>query len=158
MSVKSIQFAVCTHIATMLGFWHGEAFTSSQIADSMNAEPSYVRRAIAKLAKAGIVATTRGKSGACTLARAPEAITLLDIYRAAEAPPASIPHAYAVQEACPVSMVFQPSMRHMLEHAQTAFEAALGQRTVADLVADIRAAHRDAGTREFGRPAPRQVA
>jgi Rrf2 family protein len=158
MSVKSIQFAVCTHIATMLGFWHGEAFTSSQIADSMNAEPSYVRRAIAKLAKTGIVATTRGKSGACMLARAPESITLLDIYRAAEAPPAALPHAYRVQEACPVSMVFQPSLSHMLDHAQAAFEAALSQRTVADLVADIRAAHRAAGTREFGRPAPRQVA
>jgi len=158
MSVKSIQFAVCTHIATMLGFWHGEAFTSSQIADSMNAEPSYVRRAIAKLAKAGLVATTRGKSGACTLARAPESITLLDIYRASEAPPAAIPHAYQVQHSCPVSKVFQPSMGHMLDHAQSAFEAALAQRTVADLVAEIRAAHLAAGTSEFGRPAPRRAA
>jgi len=153
MSVKSIQFAVCTHIAALLGFWHGEPFTSAQIADSLNAEPSYVRRAIAKLTKAGLVMTTRGKSGASMLARAPETITLLDIYRAAEAPPAAIAHAYAVQPACPVSVMFQPSMTHMLEHAQNAFETALAQRTVADLVADIRAAHGDAAAKGFARPA-----
>jgi len=153
MSVKSIQFAVCTHIAAVLGFWHGEPFTSSQIADSLNAEPSYVRRAIAKLTRAGLVTTTRGKSGASMLARAPETITLLDIYRAAEAPPAAIAHAYPVQPACAVSAVFQPSMGNMLDHAQAAFEAALAERTVADLVADIRAAHGEAGAHGFVRPA-----
>lgn len=153
MSVKSIQFAVCTHIAAVLGFWHGAPFTSAQVADSLNADPSYVRRAIAKLARAGLVTTTRGKSGACMLARAPETITLLDIYRAAEAPPAAIPHAYAVQPACPVSVMFRPSMANMLDHAQAAFEAALAQRTVADLVAEIRAAHGDAPGRVFARPA-----
>jgi Rrf2 family protein len=141
MSIKSIQFAVCTHIAAMLGFRHGEPCTSSQIADSLNAEPSYVRRAIAKLTRAGLVKTTRGKSGASVLARAPEAITLLDIYRAAEAPPASAAHAYPVQPACPVSVAIQPCMADLLAHAQSAFEAALAQRTVADLVADLRAAN-----------------
>jgi DNA-binding IscR family transcriptional regulator len=141
MSVRSLQFAVCTHIATVLAYWYGESFTSAAIADSVNAEPSFVRRSVAKLTRAGLVVTTRGKSGASTLARAPEAITLLDIYRAAEAPPAASPHAYAVQPACPVSVGIQPGMAGMLEGAQAAFEAALGQRTLAELVADIRAAN-----------------
>jgi DNA-binding IscR family transcriptional regulator len=99
-----------------------------------------VRRAIAKLTRAGLVKTTRGKSGASVLARAPASITLLDIYRAAEAPPASVAHAYPVQPACPVSSAIQPCMADLLAHAQSAFEAALAQRTVADLVADLRAA------------------
>lgn len=154
MSIKSIQFAVCTHIAAVLGYWHGEPFTSAQIADSLNAEPSYVRRAIAKLTKAGLVATTRGKNGASVLARAPEAITLLEIYRAAEAPPASVAHDYPVQPACPVSTAIQPCMTGVLAHAQAAFEAALAQRTVADLVADLHAANGSPGAALGGAPRP----
>lgn len=141
MSIKSIQFAVCTHIAAVLGYWHGQPFTSKQVADSLNAEPSYVRHAIAKLTRAGLVATKRGKNGASVLAREPEEITLLDIYLAAEAPLASVGHNYPVQPACPVSTSIQPCMQAVLEHAQAAFEAALAQRTVADLVMDMRAAN-----------------
>jgi Rrf2 family protein len=141
MSVKSLQFAVCTHIATVLAYWYGERFTSSRLANSVRAEPSFVRRAIAKLTRAGLVVTTRGKAGASSLARPPEAITLLDIYRAAEAPPAASPHAYEIEPACPVSRVIKPCMGGMLDEAQSAFEAALAQRTLADLLADIRAAN-----------------
>jgi len=141
MSVRSLQFAVCTHVAAVLGYWYGEPMTSSRIADSINAEPSFVRRAITKLARAGLVTTTRGKTGACTLARPPEAITLLDIYRAAEAPPTAIPHAYPLQPACPVSVAIRPAMAGMLDHAQVAFEAALGQQTLAALLTEIHTAN-----------------
>jgi Rrf2 family protein len=155
MSIKSIQFAVCTHIAAVLGYWHGEPFTSAQLADSLNADPGYVRRAIAKLNRAGLLTTTRGKHGASLLARAPETITLLEIYHAAEAPPASVAHGYPVQPACPVSTSIQPCMAGLLAAAQTAFEAALAQRTVADLVADLRARH---GAGVTGRERPSQRA
>jgi hypothetical protein len=46
-------------------------------------------------------------------------------------------------------------MADLLAHAQSAFETALAQRTVADLVADIRAANgnMDAALHGHGRPA-----
>lgn len=137
MSVKNLQFAVATHVAAVLAERNGEPVTSSIIADSVNAEPSFVRRTVAKLAKAGIVVATRGKGGACTLARPAAEITLLDLYRASEAPPAASGHAYPVQQACPVSRAIQPCMTGMLDEAQAAFETALARRTLADLVASI---------------------
>jgi Rrf2 family protein len=139
MSVKNLQFAVSMHIVATLGYRRGEPVTSGELANSVNAEPSFVRRSIAKLAKAGLVATTRGKYGACALARAPEEITLLDIYRAAEAPPAASPHHYPVQPACPVSTAIQPCMAVVLHEAQAGFEAGLAGRTLAELVESIRA-------------------
>jgi len=138
MSVKNLQFAVSMHIAATLAYRRGESLTSGELAASVNAEPSFVRRSIAKLAKAGLVATTRGKYGACTLARAPEDISLLDIYRAAEAPPAASGHSYPVQPACPVSSQIQPCMADVLLDAQADFEAGLARRSLAELVAAIR--------------------
>jgi Rrf2 family protein len=138
MSVKNLQFAVSMHIAATLAYRRGEPLTSGELACSVNAEPSFVRRSIAKLAKAGLVATTRGKYGACALARAPDDISLLDIYRAAEAPPAATAHSYPVQPGCPVSCQIQPCMAGVLQDAQADFEAGLARRSLAELVAAIR--------------------
>lgn len=148
MSVKNLQFAVSMHIATTLGYRGREALTSAELAASVNAEPSFVRRSVAKLARAGLVSTTRGKYGACLLARAPEEITLLDIYRAAGAPPAASIHSYAVQPSCPVSSHIQPCMSAMMQEAQAGFEAGLARRTLADLIKAVHA-------REDGKGPPR---
>jgi DNA-binding IscR family transcriptional regulator len=97
MSVKSVQFAVAAHIMAALGFYHGEEISSATLAESVNANPTFVRKSLSKLSKAGLVVTTRGKSGASVLARAPKRITLLDIYRASAAPPAFAIHSYPVE-------------------------------------------------------------
>jgi Rrf2 family protein len=137
MSQKNVQFAVATHIATVLGYFYGEDVTSATLAASVNAEPTFVRRSIAKLSRAGIVNTSRGKNGACCLARSPEEISLLDIYRASEAPEAFALHGYPAQDACPVSSCFQSCMSQVLTEAQQSFEAALRGRSLAALVANI---------------------
>src|SRR5256884_5849800 len=82
MSVKSVQFAVAAHIMAALGYFPGEEISSTILADSVNADPTFVRKSLSKLSKAGLVVTKRGKSGASMLSRSPRQITLLDIYRA----------------------------------------------------------------------------
>lgn len=138
MSLKNVQFTVAAHVAAVLGDHFGEYVTSAILAGSVHAEPTFVRRSIAKLAKAGIVITTRGKNGACTLARPPQEITLLDIYRASEAPATFAIHGYPVQPVCIISRQIKDSMAVVLEDAQAGFEARLAARTLADLVADMR--------------------
>jgi DNA-binding IscR family transcriptional regulator len=82
MSVKSVQFTVAAHIMAALAYHHGKEISSATLADSVNADPTFVRKSLSKLSKAGLVVTKRGKSGASVLARSPRRITLLDIYRA----------------------------------------------------------------------------
>ena len=94
MSVKNVQFTVAAHIMAALGFRHGEGLSSATLADSVNADPTFVRKSLSKLSKAGLVVTKRGKSGASVLARPPRQITLLDIYRASTAPPPFAIHSY----------------------------------------------------------------
>src|ERR1700683_4854607 len=118
MSVKSVQFAAATHILAALGIYPGGKVGSATLAESVNANPSFVRKSLSKLSKAGLVVTTRGKSGASVLARPPKRITLLDIYRASGAPLAFAIHSYPVEKKCPVSCNLKECMSAVLARAQ----------------------------------------
>jgi DNA-binding IscR family transcriptional regulator len=93
MSATSVQFTVAVHIMAALAFYRDREVASSALARSVNANPSFVRKSLSKLSKAGLIVTTRGKLGASALARPPKSITLLEIYRASAAPPAFAIHA-----------------------------------------------------------------
>ena len=138
MSVKSVQFTVAAHIMAALGYYHGEEISSATMAESVNADPTFVRKSLSKLSKAGLVATKRGKSGASVLARPRRQITLLDIYRASAAPPAFAIHSYPVEKSCPVSCHLKECMSGLLSQAQNSFERSLAKITLADLVGQIR--------------------
>src|SRR5713101_1869480 len=138
MSVKSVQFTVAAHIMAALGYFHGKETSSATLADSVNADPTFVRKSLSKLSKAGLVVTKRGKGGASVLSRAPRQITLLDIYRASAAPPAFAIHSYSVDKRCPVSRNLKECMSELLSQAQNSFERSLAQITLAHLVGQIR--------------------
>src|SRR5229473_4750272 len=138
MSVKSVQFTVAAHIMAALGFRHGEEISSATLAESVNADPTFVRKSLSKLSKAGLVVTKRGKSGASSLTRSPRQITLLDIYRASAAPPAFAIHSYPVEKRCPVSCNLKECMAGVLSQAQYSFERSLAKITLANLVGQIR--------------------
>jgi Rrf2 family protein len=139
MSVKSVQFAVATHIMAALGIYPGGEIGSATLADSVNANPTFVRKSLSKLSKAGLVVTTRGKSGASALAHPPNRITLLDIYRASGAPPAFAIHSYPVEKRCPVSRNFKECLSGVLSQTQESFEKSLAKIMLADLIKQIRA-------------------
>src|SRR5215469_440650 len=138
MSVKSVQFAVAAHIMAALGYFHGEEISSATLSESVNADPTFVRKSLSKLSKAGLVLTKRGKSGASMLSRSPRQITLLDIYRASAAPPAFAIHSYAVEKTCPVSCRLKECMSEVLSQAQHSFERSLAKITLASLIGKIR--------------------
>ncbi len=138
MSVKSVQFAVAAHIMAALGYFPGQEISSATLAESVNADPTFVRKSLSKLSKAGLVVTTRGKGGASVLARPPRQITLLDIYRASAAPPAFAIHSYPVAKRCPVSRHLKECMSGVLAEAQHTFERSLAKITLAKLVGQIR--------------------
>lgn len=140
MSATSVQFTVAAHIMAALGYFHGEEISSGALAESVNADPTFVRKSLSKLAKAGLIITTRGKNGASTLTRSPKQITLLDIYRASAAPPAFAIHSYPVHQRCPISRNIKGCMSSVLKKAQDSFQKTLDGITLADVVGEIRRA------------------
>jgi Rrf2 family protein len=138
MSATNVQFSVAVHVMTALGFHEGTPVPSRVLAQSVKADPGFVRRSLSKLVKAGLVATTRGKNGSCAVARAPEQITLLDIYRASDAPPPFAIHAYPEETGCPISCHMKRCLEHLLEGARGSLEQQLAKTTLADVVAEVR--------------------
>lgn len=141
MPATNVQFTVAAHIMAVLGFFRKE-IPSAALAESVNADPTFVRKSLSKLSKAGLIATTRGKNGASSLMRSPEQITLLDIYRATAAPPAFAIHNYPVDKRCPISRNIKGCMSSVLEKTQRGFEDSLKRMTLADVVGEIRQASR----------------
>jgi Rrf2 family protein len=140
MAATSVQFTVAAHIMAALGFFHGKEVSSATLAESVKADPTFVRKSLSKLSKAGLIVTTRGKNGASTLTRSPEQVTLLDIYRASAAPPTFAIHNYPVDKKCPISRNIKGCMSSVLKKGQSSFESALDRITLADVVGEIRRA------------------
>jgi Rrf2 family protein len=137
MSSSNVQFSVAVHIMAILGYYD-DPVKSSTLAKSVAAEPSFVRRSLSKLVKAGLVTASRGKNGASTLSRPAIDISLLEVYRASAAPGVFAIHEYPVDEECPISCNIKESLATVLHDAQGSFERALGRTSLADIVADIR--------------------
>jgi Rrf2 family protein len=121
-----------------LGFNRERQATSSELALSVNTSPSFVRRILAKLSKANLVSTTTGKSGSCLLAKRPADISLLEIYKAVDAPKAFAIHDYPVQSRCKVSCNIEAAMNKVSAKAQKSFEASLRATSLAEVIADIK--------------------
>jgi Rrf2 family protein len=133
------QFSIAIHILAGLGYGGCDTnMASNQLASSINANPSFVRRVLARLSKAGLVRTSKGKNGCCTLAKPAASITLLDVYRAVEAPQVFSIHEYENQKHCPVSCHIKSSLEKVLERTQASMEKSLKDVRISDVISDLK--------------------
>jgi Rrf2 family protein len=131
------QFSIAVHLMLGLGLNCGKEVTSAQMAMSVNTSPSFVRRILAKLSKANLVKTTTGKSGFSALAKQPADISLLEIYKAVDAPQTFAIHDYPKQNFCMISCNIEKTMSKILAKAQNSFEESLAETSLAEILADI---------------------
>jgi len=132
------QFSIAVHVLAGLGYRGERGSTTSELATSVNTSPSFVRRVVAKLSKAGLVRTATGPAGSCHLARQPGEITLLDVYRAVDAPKAFAIHAYPAEKFCPVSCNIKVALESVLDKTQRSMETGLRKITLAEVIHDVK--------------------
>lgn len=135
---RNCRFAVAVHVASVLAIHDDKPATSEWIAGSVNTNPVVVRRILSALGKAGLVSSIKGSAGGSTLARRPDAITLLDISRAVEDEDGPALHNQPPNPACLVGRGIQAVLVRILERADAARDAVLGGVLLSDVVADIR--------------------
>src|ERR1700726_856964 len=138
MSRINNQFSIGVHVMTALGDHYGEQVTSGQLTASVRAHESQVRSVLSKLAKAGLVVTSRGRNGFSSLSRPANEISLLEIYKAVEAPLAFSIHEYPKEKSCRTSCTHKEAMAELLEDTQRAFETRLSQRMLSEMVEKAR--------------------
>lgn len=131
------QFSIAVHVMAGLGYLPQREATSTGLASSVNASPSFVRRILAKLSKAGLVTTSTGQNGSTALALDPEKITLLDIYRAVEAPNVFSIHKYPEKMSCAVSCTIKSSLQGVLDKTQSSAESTLAKIKLSEIIAEV---------------------
>jgi Rrf2 family protein len=132
------QFSIAVHLLAGLACGCDKGVTSTHLAMSVNTSPSFVRRTLAKLSKAGLVETTTGKAGSCWLAKDAKDISLLAIYEAVDAPRAFSIHSYSEQKACTVSCHIKAALEKALAKTQKAMESCLAEISLAQIVSDVK--------------------
>jgi DNA-binding IscR family transcriptional regulator len=124
------------------------AVTSGTLGPLMRTNPVVLRRTMAGLRNAGIVRSGKGHGGGWSLARGLAAVTLGDVY---DALGLSAPFNIAHREPSPKCQL-ERAVNRALGAALAEAEALLVERfrdvTVADVLADARAAHRSGKEKE----------
>lgn len=132
----SHKLSDAVHILAYIEIYHEGDLSSTAIAQSIESNPGLVRRLMAALRSAGLLATQQG-TATPTLTRAPAAISLLDIYRAVE-PDATLLHVDdKTNPQCIVGGNIQDTLRAAYDQVQRAAEDQLAVITLASLIADI---------------------
>ena len=108
--------------------------TSNQIAGSVNTNPVIIRRCLGDLRQAGLVSVRHGAGAGWILARAPEEITLLEVYDAVgQEPPFGMHHTEPNLE-CPVGKGIRPALGQVYGQIEQALRRELAYVSVADVL------------------------
>lgn len=132
------QFAIAIHILTLLALSDEPLVTSAQMASSVNTNPAFLRRILGDLSRAGMVESQSGVSGGWRLRRAPDDISLREIFRAVDEGHLLAMH-HDPNPNCPVGAVIQTTLETYFGEAETAFERILAGRTLAQVVETAQA-------------------
>ena len=131
------RFALAVHILTMLAGSRGEPVTSERIAASVNTNPSFIRRLLSTLSRAGLTTSQLGTGGGALLARPAGEVTLLDVYRAVDEGEVFGMHREQPDPGCAVGRNIQAELRIRMDAATRALEAELARTTLAELAGGI---------------------
>jgi len=130
----SSRVAVAVHVLAYMAWKRSEAVTSERIAASVNTNPVVVRRIVGALRNAGMVTVQPGVGGGSTLAREPEEISLLDIYRAVEDGEELFSlHPSEPSRSCNIGGNIRDVLRPIFCSAHRAMESVLAGVTVAEV-------------------------
>lgn len=111
--------------------------TSEQLASSMATHAVVIRRTLAGLREAGLVRSEKGHKGGWTIARAPEAVTLRDIYDSLGAPMLFALRNRTESPSCLVEQAVNRTLDSAFEEAEALIIRRLGNVSLADLARDI---------------------
>lgn len=141
MAVVS-RYTVALHILTWMAQVakkRKDSVTSNQIAASVNTNPVFIRRILTLLCKAKLVTVQHGAGVGWSLAKPPEAITLLDVYEAVAQKPLFELHHSEPNQACPIGRGIRSALREFYENAERAMKQELSRSTISDLLAKTMA-------------------
>ena len=133
------RFTVAIHIMTALAYDKDARLTSEFISCSVRTNPVVIRRIMGELRRAGLVSSHAGSGGGWQLMKAPEIITIRDIYLAVKDGPLFPPPHSKPNPQCCIGRTILQAVMGVFEKAETALEEQFATVTVADVLAQALA-------------------
>lgn len=136
----SNRFTIAVHTMLAIEYFKGQYKTTSDfIANSVQVNPVIIRQVLGQLKKAGLVEVQAGSGGA-TLAKAPEEITLYDVFYAVEALDNDILFGFHENPnmQCPVGKNIHNVLDGKLTAIQNSMDNELKNTTIKDLIINIK--------------------
>lgn len=140
------QLSVATHILMVLAqapeaHEPKEGLVCSEvIAHSIDTNPVVVRRIVADLVRAGLVASYPGKGGGLALGRPAEEITLLQVHEAVGDAPVVGFKAHAPNPSCPLGAKMAGAVAAVFSEVEQSVRAQLAAITLAAVVRHVEEA------------------
>lgn len=131
------HFSIAVHILVFLAEQEGAPVTSTAVAGSVGTNPSFVRRILAQLGRAGLTTGTEGAGGGTVLARFPERITLRDVYHAVDETRELVPMHPSPHPQCKIGRNIKGVLGATVQQVESTVDAQLDRTTIADLLADV---------------------
>lgn len=137
MSANS-RLSLAVHTLTWMAKYKDEYeyATSERMARSVNTNPVILRGLLGMMEKQHLVCVQRGSNAGWKLARTPEEITLLDVYRAVKPHSLFALHHTPPNERCLIGCGIGPVLEGVYANAQSALDQELARTTIADILRD----------------------
>jgi len=111
-----------------------DVLTSDQVAASINTNPVIIRRSLGDLRRAGLVLVRHGTGSGWSLAREPEQISLLDVYKAVEGEPLFALHHTEPNLECPVGKGIRPALDHFYAGIEQAVRREMARTSILEVL------------------------
>lgn len=128
------QFAVAVHVLTYLAGEGGRAVGSEELAASTSVTAVHIRKVLGPLRTAGLVSSRPGAGGGWTLGRAPDDISLADVWTILQGDDPVL-GLHGPNPACPVGRGVQAALVDVDRGVAEVVRRQLSGTTVADVVA-----------------------
>ncbi|QBD79781.1 Rrf2 family transcriptional regulator [Ktedonosporobacter rubrisoli] len=135
MSANS-RLTLATHALVWMAYYKDapEMATSERIARSVNANPVVLRGLLGMMEKQHLVSVQRGGNAGWKLARRPEEIALLDIYRAVKPHSLFSLHHTPPNPHCVIGCNIGSALQDVYGNVQNTLEQELARTTIADVL------------------------
>jgi Rrf2 family protein len=133
----STRFVLAIHVLTSMAVTPGKPMRSEDLAFSVNTNATFIRSLLSRLQEAGLTTSQLGVGGGALLAKPPEEIRLLEVYRAVENGEVFALHRQGPNEACVVGRNIQAAISPVLNAATNALEGELASTTIADVASEV---------------------
>mgnify|MGYP002404254512 CR=1 FL=1 len=135
MSANS-RLTLAVHTLTWLARFRDqyEFATSERISVSVNTNPVILRGLLGMMEKHHLVNVQHGSNAGWQIAREPEEITLLDVYRAVKPDTLFALHHTQPNQQCVIGCGISNTLEHVYANAQDALDQELARTTIADIL------------------------